>query len=166
MRTLVVQAHPLTTSYNAALLDRVLAGLSAAGEPSELRRLAEGQVPSAADIDEVARLILVYPTWWGGQPAVLLDWLQQMVAGESLGSVAAIDVVTTHGSSRLVNAIQGAWGRRWLERQVAASCARGARVHWHALYKIDRRSAAELETFLAATEARFAGDRLPAPQPG
>lgn len=159
MNTLVVQAHPLDESYNGALFERVRAGLRTAGDAFTTVRLGEGDSVEPADLDGVARLVLVYPTWWGGLPAVLLEWVQTVLAEGALGAVAQVDVVTTHGSSRLVNFVQGAWGRSYLERRLRASCARGCGFSWHALYEIDRCSAAELEQFLAVTEERFAASR-------
>lgn len=156
MSTVVVQAHPLDESYNGALFRRVCSGLSSAGEEFAAVRLGEGESVGPGDLDGAARVVLVYPTWWGGLPAALLEWVQTLLAEDALGTVQQVDVVTTHGSSRLVNFVQGAWGRSYLERRLRASCAPGCGFSWHALYKIDRCSVAELEHFLTATEARFA----------
>ena len=59
---------------NAALLDRVRIGLERAGDSFAVVRLWQHRRPEPTDLARVQRLVLVYPTWWGGQPAMLLDW--------------------------------------------------------------------------------------------
>lgn len=155
--TVVVQAHPVPESYSAALLERVHRGLTAAGDDHDVYRLAQGQRPTVADLQQVARLVLLYPTWWGGQPAVLLDWLQEML--ETPGAFASVDevvAVTSLGSSRLLNRVQGEWGRANLRRRVLATCAPGASFQWLPIYKIDRRSPGEIAAHLDRVEATFA----------
>lgn len=154
--TLIVQAHPLDESYNAALLQRVRAGVAASGELYTVRRIGSGELPEVGDVQGCRRLVLVYPTWWGGQPAMLLDWLQQMLRARAFGSVSRLQAATTHGSSHLVNLMQGEWGRRFLAERVAAACRPRTKLEWHALYKIDRRTPIECTDFLDRTEAFFA----------
>jgi putative NADPH-quinone reductase len=159
---MVVQAHPLNDSYNAALLASVCSGLDSHGDAYVLFRLGEGERPTADDLTGVERLVLVYPTWNSGQPAMLLDWLQQMLGADGLRSIVHVQVATTHGSSKFVNMMQGAWGRRFLAERIIASCAPGARFDWHALYKIDRRSFDETTAFLEETKRHFSAAQLPA----
>ncbi|MFN3219979.1 MAG: hypothetical protein ACE367_26105 [Acidimicrobiales bacterium] len=157
MRTVVVQAHPLDDSCNAALLDAVVSGLEAAGTVPEVYRVADGGGPDAAGLAGLERLVLVYPTWWGGLPASLLDWVRGLVIdGVALPSVTELVVVTTCGSSRLLNTIQGEWGKRYLERRLAPRCASGTKLEWLALYKIDRQSRDEITAFIGSVEHRFA----------
>ena len=162
MSTLVVQAHPLDDSYNAALLASVRSGLDACGEHYALFRLGEDERPAAADLLAVERLVLIYPTWNSGQPAMLLDWLHEMLGAAAFTSVTQVHAATTHGSSKLVNMMQGDWGRRFLAERVVAGCAPGAGFDWHALYKIDRRSFAETTAFLEQTQRHFSKVPLPA----
>lgn len=155
--TVVVQAHPVPDSYSAALLDRVQRGLIAADEVHDVYRLARDRRPTAADLAEARRLVMVYPTWWGGQPALLLDWLQEMLeAPGSLRSVQELVAVTSLGSSRLLNRIQGEWGRANLDRRVRAACAPGATFRWLPLYKIDRQPAERISAHLDRVEDAFA----------
>lgn len=161
MTTVVVQAHPVPDSLNAALLERVVAGLDQAGTEHRVFRIGNGEVPNVDGLRGSHRLVLVYPTWWGGQPAMLLDWLQELVAGRPdpsgrLGTIQRLDAVTSLGSSRLVNRVQGEWGRRFLQRSVLAHCASTARFQWVPLYKVDRQTAPSIEAHLAAVEQRFA----------
>lgn len=162
MGTLVVQAHPLVESCNAALLERVRTGLENAGEPHDVFRIGEREHPTPRHLSGTERLVLVYPTWWGGQPAMLLDWIQRMVAADAFRSVRQLEAVTTLGSSRFVNTIQGQWGRRYLAKRVLRACTPGAVFAWHALYKIDRRTQSEIDAFLALVEEYFSGALSPA----
>ena len=102
----------------------------------------------------------MYPTWWGGLPAVLLDWVQRRlgthigdVGGPSLlAGVERLTIVTTHGSARIVNSMQGEPGRHLMMRGVRRLCAPKVRARWVALYKLDRKPRKELEAFVAHVE--------------
>ena len=168
MSTLVLHAHPLEESYSAALRGAVCDGLDASSIDFSLFRLAEGQQPSVDDLAASKHLVAVYPTWWGGIPAMLLDWLQQLLgpvvdggpdgraeATSPLALVEKISVVTTHGSSTLMNNLQGQPGKQTWTRVVLPHCAPDAQFEWVALYKIDRSTDAERADFLAQVESHF-----------
>lgn len=190
-RALVVHCHPSPISFVAAARDRVLAGLHATN--SEVRMFdlyAEGFVPElsahersehlvpGADptITEHAEasqwcdtLVLVYPTWWAGQPAMLKGWFDRVlvngVAWElpdgahrlrpQLRNVKRIVAVTTHGSPKYINAIEGEGGKRTLTRALRAMCHPLCRVEWIALYGIDRCAEHARIDFLDRVEARI-----------
>ncbi len=161
MATVVVQAHPVPDSLNAALCDRVEAGLRQAGTPYQVHRLASDPAPDTIALAACEHLVLVYPTWWGGQPAQLLDWLHDTTEpadgpAVALANVGHLTAVTSLGSSRLLNTVQGEWGRRHLRRTVLAACAPSARFEWLALYKVDRRPREAVAAHLDAVEHRFA----------
>lgn len=162
MTTVVVQAHPVPESLNAALCDRVEAGLRRAAAPYRVYRLATDPPPRPEDLAACGRLVLVYPTWWGGQPAQLLDWLHTTVSDSPSGSpglfgeVRRLTAVTSLGSSRLLNRVQGEWGRLHLRRNVLSACAADARFEWLALYKVDRQPRAAVVAHLDQVEERFA----------
>ena len=172
MRAVVVQCHPLRSSYNEALLDRALAGIRAAGSEPELYRLAESAGPAPADLDGVDLLAFVHPVWWGGHPAPLLGWVQQLLGPwidgaepadtSPLRTVRELLTVTSLGSSWMVNRLQGENARRLMSRTVLPLCAPGAHHHWTALYKLDRVDRSELTAFLDTVDgnARAAADRL------
>ena len=154
-RTLVVHAHPLAESFNVALLDRVVAALDAAGHAPEIARLYDGADPSPLG---ATSLVAVYPTWWSGLPAILLDWVQRHIgpwldrqpdAGPSpLRTVERLVAVTTHGSSKLVNVAQGEPGLRHWRRAILPLCGLDARFAWIALYDTDRTTPADRAAFL------------------
>lgn len=195
MKALVVFCHPLGDSFIAAARDRVLAGLRAGGHEVRLTDLyadlAAGTfvaelsawehehhlaVPEmkpaiatyAADLAWCDTLVLVHPTWWSGQPALLKGWIDRVwVAGVAyelppgastirpkLRNIRRIVTVTSHGSSKFVNALQGESGKRIAHRSLRVLCHRFARTTWLALYGIDRASAARRTAFLDRVERR------------
>lgn len=102
MRALVVYCHPDPASFSAAVRDRVLEHLRAAGAEIRLHDLyALGFQPclsqsewrgyldsptnrapvadAAADLEWCDTLIFVYPTWWYGLPAMLKGWLDRVL---------------------------------------------------------------------------------------
>ncbi|MGF1596964.1 MAG: NAD(P)H-dependent oxidoreductase [Acidimicrobiales bacterium] len=149
MTTVVVQAHPLEESYSAALRSRLVDALASAGVEVATFRLGQGEEPDAETLAAARRLVLVYPTWSGGLPALLLGWVHRLLGGPPvLDRVEELVVVTTCGSSKLINLVQGEWGRRYLKTVVLGRCAPGARFRWVPLYKIDRRTPAETAAHL------------------
>ncbi len=164
MQSLVIHAHPLEESYSTALLLAVHGGLQASGVTPTVVRLAQGDEPDLAATD-FQHLIAVCPTWWGGPPAVLLDWLQRTLtryvdgdepaAASPLRSIRRLSVVTSHGSSRLMNRMQGEPGKQTWSRVVIPFCHPEARFEWISLYKIDRSTTRQREAFLETVRDRF-----------
>ena len=190
-RALVVHCHPSPISLVAAARDRVLAGLEATNAEVRLFDLyAEGFVPEFSAAERTAHLepgadptiaehaealrwcdtlILVYPTWWAGQPAMLKGWFDRVwVSGVAwtlpaganrlqpkLRNVKRIVAVTTHGSPKYINALEGEGGKRTLTRALRALCHPLCRVDWIALYGVDTCSEAVRLDFLDRTEARI-----------
>ena len=173
--TLVIFCHPNPQSYAAHLRDCAVAGLQAGGHTVRVRDLyAEGFEPVlsaaermahfadpdtkpdiAADADDLrwcTSLVLVYPTWWAGQPAMLKGWIDRVwikgVAWELpegatrlkplLANIRKITVVTTHGSSKLINALEGEAGKRVAFRSLRVICNPRCRTRWLGLYNVDR----------------------------
>ena len=172
MRAVVLQCHPLRTSYNEALLARTLAGIRVAGGEPELHRLAAARGPVPADLDGVDLLAFVHPVWWGGHPAPLLGWVQQHLGPwidggqprdtSPLRTVRELLSVVSHGSSHLINRIQGENALRLMSRTLLPLCAPDAHHQWTALYKLDRLDRSELTAFLDTAEhdAHAAADRV------
>jgi len=195
VRAFVVAYHPTRDSLHGALLDRVLAGLRAGGAEVRVARLADDEPRAEVSLEErhahpvplrpgdrpdidayvdalrwCDTLVLVYPTWWSGQPAALTGWLDRVlcngVAWEFrpgahgpqplLGHIRRLVAVTTHGSSKLVNTVQGEPGKRVLSRAVRAVLGRWrTRFTWLAMYGVDRSSREQRQAFLDRVEERM-----------
>lgn len=113
-------------------------------------------------------LVFVHPTWWDGLPAMLKAWLEHLLpdaldndkaqdaAREITGHITDIVAITTHGSSRRVNFVQGRAGRLLLLKSLRSLCHHSCRTKWIALYSIDRATDQKRRKFLtqAAAQAR------------
>ena len=189
MKVLVVHCHPDPDSFIAAARDRAVATLERRGHEVRVTDLyAEGFRPelSAWERDhqrdppdtkpEIAEhvdnlrwcesIVLTYPTWWAGQPAMLKGWFDRVwvigVAYELpegsnrirplLSNVRRLVVVTTHGSGKLVNMLEGEGGKRVVTRALRVLCHRSARSIWVAAYGVDRSTPASRARFLDRVE--------------
>ena len=187
---LLVSAHPLADSFVAAVRTAAVSGLRAGGHEVDLLDLdREGFEPrlslqeweshrpgiaakpedvraQAARLQRAEALVLVYPTWWGAQPAIMKGWLDRVwVEGVAytrpeggarvrplLQNIRHLVAVTTHGSPKRINAIEGEPGKRVALRQMRALCHPRVRTRWMALYGVDQSDAPEREAFLARVE--------------
>ena len=162
MSVLVVAAHPCAESYSQALCDRVLAGLASSGRrATPIDLYAAGYDPQlpfpSADtgvLREATALVLVHPTWWTSQPAILLAWLDQASA-IGLPSVRSVVSVTTHGGSRLANYIGGESGKRVVDRAFRHRCELRPPHRRLALYGLDRAAPEVRLAFLDKVERRI-----------
>src|SRR5258708_19892384 len=135
MRVLVVYAHPLSNSFAAALRDAVVARLRDGGhEVDHCDLYAEGFDPvltaserraynpappgltaveaHVARLRAAEALVLCFPTWWYGMPAILKGWFDRAWTNEvaftlpegggairpALHNIRKFAVVTTYGS--------------------------------------------------------------------
>ena len=171
MRVLVVYCHPSHTSLIGAALARGVAaladhdvrvcdlyadGFQPAMSAEELRSYAEPMLGEdlqtyADDLAWAEVLVLMYPTWWSGQPAMLKGWIDRLwIAGVAwqlpagakqirgrLRHIRRIVAVTTHGSSKFVNALEGETGKRTMSRTMRSMCSWRTRTTWCALYGVD-----------------------------
>ena len=185
MRTLVVYCHPDPDSFTAAVKSTVVDALTAGGHEVRVRDLyAEGFDPLfsaeerrthrdigahesvaeyAAELRWCEHIVLVYPTWWSGQPAMLKGWIDRVwvrgIAWElpegarrieaRLHNVRRLTAVTTHGSSKGVNVLEGEAGKRVVTRSLRTMCNRFTRTSWVAMYGLDTSSAEDRAKFLA-----------------
>ncbi len=190
-RALVVYCHPLEESFVAAVRDRVLGGLASGG--AEVRftdlyasgfdpefsasdhanHLVAGTDPSLAshaeDLQWCDTLVLVYPTWWSGQPAMLKGWIDRVwVNGVAwtlpeganrlqpgLRNIRRLVAVTTHGSPKWINMIEGEAGKRTITRSLRTMCHPRARTTWLAMYGIDTSTDTQRAAFLDRVERRL-----------
>jgi NAD(P)H dehydrogenase (quinone) len=191
-KVLVVHCHPLHEGFIPAALARVQAGLAESGADVRLHDLYdEGFIPElsaqehrthvephitddlsehAADLQWCDTLVLVYPTWWSGQPAMLKGWIDRVwasgVAWElpeganrlqpALRNVRRIIAVTSHGSAKHLNVLQGEGGKRTLFRSLRTMCHPLTRTHWLAYYGIDADDVQRQDEFLDALTGKMA----------
>lgn len=194
MRVLVLYAHPLADSFAAALHRTIVAALQRHGhEVDDCDLYAEGFDPvlsaaergayntSTPNLEGVAAhiarlraaeaLVLCFPTWWYGMPAILKGYFDRVwaqgVAFRLRQKGGAIEPALTHITKVWVITTYGApW---WLIRLVlrdpvravllgglARLCGRGVKTRFLALYSIDTASRAKTAAFLARVERAFA----------
>ena len=109
----------------------------------------------ARDVEDLRwceAIVFVYPTWWAGLPAMLKGWIDRtwmnevawvLPAGANtilprLTNITRLVAVTTHGSSKFVNALQGEPGKRIITRSIRVMCNRWCRARWIAHYGLDK----------------------------
>ena len=111
-------------------------------------------------------VVFVYPTWWSGPPAMLKGWIEcVLVEGVAyvvkpgsaimrgrLHNIRHLVVVTTHGSPKWTNVLEGESGKLMFCRGIRALCHRRAHTHWLAMYGIDRADAARRDAFVDRVE--------------
>lgn len=191
MRVLMIHAHPREDSLSAALRDAAKAALEGAGHEVELRNLhAEGFDPvmgaeerarhhdiprnlegigdHVASLRRAEALVLVYPTWWYGMPAMMKGWFDRIWApgvAFNLGAgaieplltnIRRIAVVTTYGSPTWLLWYVGRIDRKLVGRGIRRLCAKDCRVDWLSLTRMDHRTRPECERFVAKVRAHFA----------
>jgi NAD(P)H dehydrogenase (quinone) len=186
VRVLVIYCHPVAESFAAAAHAAVLQALEAGGhEVMDVDLYAEGFDPVMSrqdrlDYQNTARnirpvrkyddqlaaaeaIVLVYPAWWYGMPAMLKGYFDRVwlpgvafdvtpdgcVLTERLQRIRRIVVVTTYGASWwMVRIALGDPARKLVSRAIRALCARGCRVDWYVHYDMDRATPRQLSRFL------------------
>jgi putative NADPH-quinone reductase len=185
----MIHAHPLPDSLNARLAAKVEALSHAEGWQVTRRDLYDRFDPvltpeeragyyatPAATLDEEKReltqaqvLILVFPTWWFGFPAILKGWFDRVwtpgVAYDHapdlgamrprLSGLQQVLAVTTMGAPAWVDwLVLRRPLRRILYWAIVRPCAPKASVRWTALYNAEAVPPARVEQF----ETRLAND--------
>jgi NAD(P)H dehydrogenase (quinone) len=196
MRALVIVAHPSPESFVSFLGSEVVAELQNSGHEIRHHDLwAEEFIPvftaherlnHVGDVEEKLKnlpelrqhvedlqwcdaLVLVYPTWWSGQPAILKGWFDRVLMNgvawvlpdgaarirPLLTNVRRLVVVTTHGSSKFVNALEGESGKRTVFRSVRLMLHRRVRCEWIAMYGVDNATLSQREKFSSRVRRRI-----------
>lgn len=185
MNCLVVKAHPLSESLCSSLAERATAVLQAAGHVVEVEDLygqefgasltaAERRSYYAASYStqhvtsHVERLlnaeaiVLVFPTWWFGFPAILKGWFDRVwtpgVAYDHadkygpikprLANLRRMVVVTSVGAPWWVDRLVLRQPvRRVLKTAIVGTCAPKCRLQMLSLYNSERLTSAQVERF-------------------
>jgi NAD(P)H dehydrogenase (quinone) len=191
MRVVMIYCHPRPDSFSAALKATAVDGLAAAGHSVRVYDLyAAGFDPvlparqrgayfdlasnllgledHVAALRQAEGLVLVYPTWWFGMPAMLKGWFDRVwlpgvafrlggpkVLEPLLTTIRRIGVVTTYGSPWWLLWWVGWPDRRVVKRGFRPLCAPGCRVHWLGLTRMDVDSPARRVRFLAKVRRQF-----------
>jgi putative NADPH-quinone reductase len=191
MRVLIIYCHPRPDSFSAALRDAAVDGLKGSGHSVELRDLyaerfdpvlsarqrgayfdaaesTRGVEDHVAALRRAEGLVLVYPTWWFGMPAMLKGWLDRIWLPEVafrlggpkvmvplLTGIRRIGIVTTYGSPWWLLWWVGWPDRRIVGRGLRPLCARGCRIHWIALTRMDVDSPARRRRFVVRVKQRL-----------
>ena len=174
MKCLLIISHPRNDSLNATLADAAATALRAAGHDLTIRNLYEqgfepalgaseqlgiryGIAPAstgleAAELQAAELLVLVFPTWWFGMPAMLKGWFDRVWApgvaydlAQDSGALRArlhglkrAIAITTLGSpwwvDRLVLRQPVRWTLKWA---ILGVCAPRAKLDFLTFYKCD-----------------------------
>lgn len=188
MNVLLVYAHPCPESYVSAIRQTAEETLVRSGHKVEVLDLyADGFDPvlSTAErrayhdesvntqgieryVDQLRRadvLLLVYPTWWYGMPAILKGWFDRiwvpgvgfkMPTGPNtpirpgLPNIKQVIVLTTAGAPKWFTLVyMGHPAKKVLLRGIKLLCAPGAKGRWYCHYSMDSSTPESRKTFLA-----------------
>ncbi len=190
MKILVIYAHPVETSFNAALHRLIVERLTAAGhivddcdlyaenfDPRMTRaeRLAyhdqripdEGAAPYVQRLLAAEALVLSFPVWNFGYPAILKGFFDRvflpgvsfrLVDGKvepSLHNIRKVAAVTTYGGSWFRAMLMGNPPRKLVNRVLRATVKPGAPVSYLAHYSMNLSTDRSREKFMAKVAARM-----------
>jgi putative NADPH-quinone reductase len=122
------------------------------------RHPAADIAPHIAALQAAEGLVLIYPTWWYGLPAMLKGWFDRVwqpgvaftleggaFRTRTLSRLRRFAAVTTCGSPRLfIEWIVGDPARRQLMRGLALQFAPRRQTAWAPIYAVDGRPEAQL----------------------
>jgi NAD(P)H dehydrogenase (quinone) len=192
MRVLYVYCHPLSDSFHAAIRKEALAGLDEAGHTVDLLDLyAEGFDPVLTaerrrDYHDPARnrannqayadrlmaadaLVVQFPTWSFGPPAMLKGWFDRMFgpgialdlsepshAKPMLMHIKQITGISTYGRPRWQALGMADPPRRIIKRYLRWFTGSKAAVRYYALYHMNVATDAQRARFLAKVRREMA----------
>ena len=197
MKCLVVIAHPLSDSLCQALARSAIEALSAAGHEVVVEDLYASAFPPALSAEErrsyyaagfdaravqaqaerllaAEALVLVFPTWWFGFPAMLKGWFDRVwapgIAYDHARDLGAIQprllklrralMITSLGSPWWVDRLVLRQPvRRVLKTALLGTCAPACRLQALSLYKAERLDDARVEGFRRRIRRTLAGWR-------
>jgi putative NADPH-quinone reductase len=185
MRVLYLYCHPLADSYHGALRTEALAALNGAGheidhcdlyaenfEPvltAQMRRNyhdtalnRQGLEPHVARLQRAEALIVQFPTWCFGMPAMLKGYFDRLImpgvafdlsnpadVKPMLHNLKVIHGIVTYGRPRHQAIYMGDPPRKAVTRYLPWFTGGAAKVKYHALYHMNVATEFEREMFLA-----------------
>ncbi|WP_263322286.1 NAD(P)H-dependent oxidoreductase [Endozoicomonas sp. Mp262] len=189
MNVLVVYAHPDPSSFSSGINQLVCSELAKGGHRIQNLDLYHEHFEACMSIQErkaymtsenirgiehyveqlkwAEALVLVYPTWWMGPPAILKGWFDRIwlpgVVAEfgpegvkpGLTNIRKIMVITTQGSSWVRMFLIGNPPKRMLKLALKA-CTKASDIQWLALYSMDKISPPKLTGFLEKIRKKMA----------
>lgn len=193
MQALIVYCHPVEASYCASLRDAAVRGLERAGHDvrvvdltkdgfdpvmsreewqqymSDVDDIPQALAPYVAQVLAAQIVVFVYPTWWGGLPALLKGWVERtMLPGvafklnekkkvrPALTHVRHIVVISTFGSPWLYVKFVNDNGRRILIRAMRLATSWRTRKHCFGLYAMDKATQDDRVRFARNIENKLA----------
>ncbi|MFZ5621350.1 MAG: NAD(P)H-dependent oxidoreductase [Pseudomonadota bacterium] len=185
MKCLVVKAHPLPESLCSSLAERAVATLGTVGHTVEMEDLyapefaaslteaerrsyysgtyfAQRVAPQVERLLAAEAIVLVFPTWWFGFPAVLKGWFDRVwapgVAYDHADKYGPIQPRLTNLRHMLAVTSLGSpwWVDRFVLRQpvkrvlktaIVGTCAPKCRLRVLSLYRSERLSPGQVERF-------------------
>ena len=193
MNCLVVIAHPLKTSLCSALAEKTINHLKGKGYTVTVKNLYEEKFDPVlselerqsyyqdqfdteqlqSDIDQLKQtesLVLIFPTWWFGFPAILKGWFDRVWAPghayehasdlgpieQCLDNLKEMKVVTTLGSPWWVDVfILRQPVKKVLKIALLMSCAKNCQFKMLSLYKSESLTDSKVVKFIEKIEAKF-----------
>jgi NAD(P)H dehydrogenase (quinone) len=196
MKLLVVYCHPNPESFNAAICATAVNALRAVGHAVTLidlyaqnfnpvfsRREREtyltntqenvaGVAEHVAALQACDGLIVIYPTWYYGPPAMLKGWLERVylpeiafglsgsrhkpIAGK-LNNIRLFVGITTSGSPWWWLKVVGDPGKSLFMKGLRPLYARMCKTLWLQLFSMNYVTEAERKAFLARIERKLSG---------
>lgn len=193
MRCLFVVVHPVKNSLVQYFASNAIEAAKAAGHEVEVKDLYSGGFEPAlteserasyyegpfetnkvqTDIDQLRRaemLVLIFPTWWFGFPAILKGWFDRVwVPGHAydhatdygpikprLSNLKEVKVITTLGSPWSVDVFV-MWKPvyRILRMAIIGTCAEKVRFKMLSFYKAEKVSNERAEKFIGKIKKLF-----------
>jgi putative NADPH-quinone reductase len=190
MNVLVLYAHPVETSFNASLHRLIVERLKAKGHTvddcdlyaedfdprltraerlgyHDLDRNADGVRPYVERLRRANALVLSFPVWNYGYPAILKGFFDRvflpgvsfdMVDGKaqpSLHNITKVATVTTYGGGRFRAFLMGDPPRKLVNRLLRATVKPGAPVSYMAHYSMNLSTDESRAAFMRKVAARM-----------
>lgn len=185
MRVLYLYCHPVPESFHAGIRAASLEGLARAGHEvdlldlyaegfdpvlgmeerrhyHDLARNRQGLEPWIARLQQADGLVVQFPTWCFGPPAMLKGFLDRLIlpgvafdladpanVKPMLRNIKKLAGIVTYGRPRLAAIYMGDPPRKLVTRYLRWFVANGAPVGYHALYHLNVADAATRDRFKA-----------------